>query len=89
MANLRVSQQFEFKPLRSSTSLLLIAKWAMNPELDDWTRYYLFASPICRILGEAPFVPIPRLDPKSPEVAAAMAKFEGWFGQERRRLAGC
>ena len=58
----------------------------MDQELDGWTRYYCFASPICKMLDEPPFEPNPQLDPGSPQVGQSLAKFAAWFTRERPRL---
>ncbi|HYL73221.1 MAG TPA: hypothetical protein VEU96_03395 [Bryobacteraceae bacterium] len=86
MARLKPSWPFEWKPLRTGTSMLAIVKWATNRELDDWTRYYCFAAPICRMLDQPPFEPDERLDPGSLQVQHSLAKFEAWVTREQPRL---
>jgi hypothetical protein len=76
----------ELKPLKSSTAILELSRWALDPSVDEFNRYYSFASAVCKLLENSPSERNPRLDPEDPAVSEAMRAFEAWFTAERPAL---
>ena len=67
---------FGWGPLRSATSIMAIAKWAMSPSLSIEERYS-FAHSILEIIDDPVFKP--NLASNSQEQAEAVTHVEGWL----------
>jgi hypothetical protein len=76
----------ELRPLRTSTAILAMGRWAMDRDLDPWHRYYSYVNPICKTVDNPPLQPGLINDPKSPDLATALKAFEEWFTKQRNSL---
>jgi hypothetical protein len=74
------------KDLKTATAILEVSRWATNPALNLYSRYYSFALPVCKMVDPAPFDCSKTLDPQSPELIGIMNKFEQWLATQREPL---
>jgi len=77
-------QESQYRP--TATSVLAIASWATNHELDESTRH-LFAAELCRSLREPDCEDTLRPVSGSSDEAHSLARFDSWFKAKRTELA--
>jgi hypothetical protein len=93
MATGKFSFSDSLKPLRSTTAVLAIARWAVDDRVPQRERYLYLAGAISQMVPDPPFVlnhtffsMRSELVDQSPEVASAMAAFGTWLTDRRPRL---
>jgi len=74
------------KPLRTPTGILAIARWALNGDVDAWSRYISYAGAICRIVPDPPYRPDQSAFGQKSRIAEGLGAFEVWFFKQRPLL---
>ena len=86
MAKMQDMPGFAWKPLRTATSILAVARWAATRDMPVNDRYYLLGDSICQMVPEPPFKPNFQLPANGSEEVEALVAFEKWFARERTGL---
>ncbi len=77
----------ELRRPEPATAILTASRMALEPKNgDQWTRLYVYVFSVCEALDVSPVKLDRHMDPKSPEVAKALAKFEAWLKANEKRL---
>jgi hypothetical protein len=69
---------------RSATAMLLVAEWALNPEVDAGARYFYFGDALCNMVDDPPYVPDSLAS--GSKIAECLAALDAWFAKRRPEL---